>query len=192
VIASLPQPLRRGLALALLALLLAGLGGLVWLPFGIVRGQDAEILSLDERIAELEARLKQREQLLAERRLLERANVADRTLLEAATPALAGAELQRLLTDLVEAGQGQLDSAQVLETKDAAPFIEIAVRLSFTSPLDGLRSFLHAVEEHAPVLIVEQLNVSETLRYDSFDQAPTTVLSTLVQVKGWARARAPS
>jgi hypothetical protein len=192
MMASLPQHLRRALALALLALVLAALGGLVWLPFGMLRGQDAEILQLDGRIVELEARLKQREQLLAERRLLERASLADRTLIEAATPALAGAELQRLLTGLVEAGQGQLDSAQVLEAKDAAPFIEIGVRLSFTGHLDGLRSFLHAVEEHAPVLVVEQLNVSETLRYDSFDRPPTTVLSTLVEVKGWARARASS
>jgi hypothetical protein len=192
MIGSLPKPLRQAVALALLALLLAGAGGLVWLPFGILRGQDAAIVGLDERIAELEARLKQREQLLAERRLLERASSADRTLIEAATPALAGAALQRLLTALVEAGRSQLDSAQVLEARDAAPFIEIGVRLSFTGHLDGLRSFLHAVEEHAPVLVVEQLNISETLRYDSFDAPPATVLSTLVEVKGWARARASS
>jgi hypothetical protein len=189
MIGSLPQAVRRALALALLGLALATVGALVWLPFGILRHQDETIARLDERIADLEARLKVREQLLAERRLLERASRADRTLLEAPTAALAGAELQRILTGLVEAGHGKLESAQVLEAEEVPPFVEIAVRLSFTGQLDGLRSFLHAVEEHAPVLVVEQLNIVETLEFGSLDGPPKTVLSALVEVKGWTRSR---
>lgn len=192
MIAALSPAVRRALALGLLALALALLGGLVWLPFGILRGQDATIARLDERIADLEGRLKLREQLLAERRLLERASLADRTLIEAATPALAGAELQRVLTALVQAGGGKIESAQVLDAQETPPFVQIGVRLSFTGQLDGLRLFLHAVEEHAPVLVIDQLNVTETLQYDAIDTGPTSALSTVVEVRGWARAKAPS
>ena len=192
MIGGLSSSMRRALALAILAALLLGIGGLVWLPFAILQRQDSEIVRLDERMDELEARLRGREQLLAEQRLLERASQADQTLAQAGTPALAGAELQRVLTELVAAGGGALESVQVLEPAQRLPFMQISVRLSFTSSIEALRQFLYAVEDHAPVLLVHDLSITEAVAYDAMgDPLPSQLYST-VEIQAFTRAQAPS
>lgn len=193
MIGNLSRSMRRALALTILAALVMVIGGLVWLPFAILHGQDTEIARLDERTVELEARLRGREQLLAEQRLLERASQADQTLAQADTPALAGAELQRVLTELVAAGGGALESVQVLEPVQRLPFVQISIRLSFTSTIEALRQFLYAVERHAPVLLVHDLAITEAATYDaSGDPLPSQLYST-VEIQAFTRAtQAPS
>jgi general secretion pathway protein M len=192
MIGSLPAGVRRALALGILAALLLGAAGLVWLPFAVMDRQEAEIARLDQRARELEARQGTREQLLAEQQLLERASEADRTLVQADTPALAGAEMQRVLTGLVEAGGGDIESVQVLEPTLRAPFVQISIRLSFTGTIEGLRAFLYAVERHAPVLLVHDLAVTEAMIYgDDGEPRPSQLYST-VEVLAFARAQPPS
>ncbi|HET6469001.1 MAG TPA: type II secretion system protein GspM [Geminicoccaceae bacterium] len=188
MIAALPPSARRALALLILALVLAGAAALVWLPFAIVGAQDATLVRLDQRIAALEARLETREQLLAERRLLARSTELDQMLLVGATPALAGAELQRIVTGLIERG-GSVESVQALEPEERAPFVRIMLRASFTSTLVGLRGFLHAVEAHAPVLLVDSLSISEAASLPAGDGEEAR-LRAVVEVFGYARAPA--
>ena len=192
MIGSLSRSTRRALALSILAAALAGVGALIWLPFAVLHGQEAEIERLDTRTGELQERLRGREQLLAERRLLERASRADQTLAQADTPALAGAEMQRVLTGLVTAGGGALESVQVLEPIVRAPFVQISIRLSFTSSIEALRAFLYAVERHAPVLLVHDLTVTEAVGYDTNGEAMPAQLYSVVEVQAFARAQAPS
>jgi hypothetical protein len=187
MIPPVPPAGRRALALLVLLLLLAGAAALVWLPFGIVAGQDATLLQLDERIGAMEERLNTREQLLAERRLLARSTDLDRLLLTGATPALAGAELQRIVTGLVEPG-GSVESVQALEPEDHPPFTRIMLRVSFTSTLDGLRRFLHAVEANAPALLVDSLSLSEASGQIAGGDEPGARMRAVVQVFGYARA----
>lgn len=189
---SLSPALRRSLAILILLVLVGGVAMLVWLPFGILRQQTETLAGLAGQIDALEARVKQRDQLIAEQRLLERASEADQTLVQAQTPALAAAELQRELSDLVRQGGGTLDSVQVLEPAQIPPFVQITLRVSFTTEMTGLRSFLYAVEQHAPVLLVRNLSVSETMVYGDADSEGTPALSTVVEVMGYARANLPS
>ena len=192
MMANLSKSTRQALAVGILIAVLAAVAALVWLPFAVLRGQDAEIARLDGRTGELEERLRGREQLLAERRLLERASRADQTLAQADTPALAGAEMQRVLTGLVAAGGGSLESVQVLEPIARAPFVQISIRLSFTSTIEGLRAFLYAVERHAPVLLVHDLAVTEAVAYDPDGEPKPAQLYSIVEVQAFARAQAPS
>ena len=192
MIGNLPRNVRRLLALGILAAVIAAVGALVWLPLAVLRAQDAEIARLDVRAVELEARLRGREQLLAEQRLLERASRADQTLAQADTPALAGAELQRVLTGLVASGGGALESVQVLEPVPRLPFVQISIRLSFTSTIEALRAFLYAVERHAPVLLVHDLTVTEAAAYGITGELLPAQLYTTVEVQAFTRAQAPS
>jgi Tfp pilus assembly protein PilO len=192
VIGALSAGARRLLALGILAAVLAAAAALIWLPFAVLGRQQAEIARLDDRARELEERLRTREQLMAERRLLERASEADNTLMQAETPALAGAEMQRVVTGLVEAGAGAVESVQVLEPVVEAPFVRISVRISFTGTIEGLRAFLYAVERHAPVLMVHELTVTEAMLYDSSGVQKPAQLYATVEVLGFARAKAPS
>lgn len=192
MIGALSAGMRRALALGILAAVLAAATAAVWLPFAVLGRQQAEIGRLDSRARDLEQRLRTREQLMAERRLLERASEADNTLMQAETPALAGAEMQRVVTGLVEAGGGDLESVQVLEPVVEAPFVRISVRISFTSGIEGLRAFLYAVERHAPVLLVHELTVTEAAIYDSSGEPKPAQLYSTIEVMGFARAQAPS
>jgi hypothetical protein len=189
---SLPPLLRRSIAVGILVALVLGVLVLIWMPFGYLRDQTTQLADLGRHIDALEERVHQRDQLLSEQRLLQRANEADRTLLQAATPALAAAELQRELTDLVRRGGGTLDSVQVLEPVQVAPFVQVGLRVSFTAQLEGLRSVLYAVEQHAPVLLVRELSATETEIYNEDNSASKPALSTVIEVLGYARANATS
>lgn len=185
----LPAPLRRALAVLLLVVLLGGIGYVASLPFALLAEQEATLAQLARRAGDLERRLTTRDQLLAEQRLLERASDADQTLIQADTPALAAALLQRELSALVAQGGGSLESVQALAPVETPPFVRIPVRISFTGSVEGLRSFLYAVEQHAPVLLVDELQVAETYVYGEEDGTERRALATVVAVSGFARAR---
>lgn len=192
MIPELSPSFRRLMALLILAVLVVLAGYLAWLPVDALRRQEQTIAELRERAAQFEARLGTRDQMLAEQQLLQRASEADQTLVQGATPALVGAELQKTLTSLVEAGGGRLESVQVLDPVDEAPFVRIGLRLSFTSSLEGLRSFLYAVEQHAPVLLVEEITIYDAPQYDDSGLPRGNLLSTTVEIAGYARAQAAS
>lgn len=155
----LPPALRRAAALALLAGALAGVALLAWAPVRWIAHQEARLAALEARMAELRDRLAEREQLLAERRLLEAA-LGDETLfVRAATPALAAAELQGLVTAAIRARGGELRTVQVLEPAEAPPFLEVGLRLSLRTGLDGLVGLLHAIETNRPLLLVRSLQL---------------------------------
>ena len=185
----LPSWLRRGLAVLLLVLVLGGIGYLLALPFSILAAQEATLAQLARRAGDLEQRLSTRDQLLAEQRLLERASEADQTLIQADTPALAAALLQRELSALVAQGGGSLESVQALAPVETPPFVRIPVRISFTGSVEGLRSFLYAVEQHAPVLLVDELQVAETYLYGEEDGVERRALATVASVSGFARSQ---
>jgi general secretion pathway protein M len=188
-VSAVPASVRRLIAILILLALLAGVGFVASLPFSILARQDAELAQLGRQSDELDHRLGLREGLLDEQRLLERASEADQTLIQAETPALAAAELQRELSALVAQGGGMLESVQSLGPVDTPPFVKIPIRVSFTGSLEGLRTFLYAVEQHAPVLLVEELSVAETIIYREEDGAELPALSTVIELFGYARAK---
>lgn len=192
MIRDLSPSMRRLLALLILAVVVAGLGWLAWLPVDALRRQDRTIADLTTRTEQFRDRLGTREQMLAEQRLLQRASEADQTLVQGATPALVGAELQKVLSGLVQEGGGRLESVQVLEPVEEAPFVRIGLRLTFSSSIEGLRSFLYAVEQHAPVLLVEEMTIYEAPQYDDTGNLEGNQLSTTVEIAGYARAQAAS
>lgn len=186
---AIPPAIRRALAVLILLALVGALGFVASLPFSLLARQEATLAQLSRQSAELEQRLGLRDGLLAEQRLLERASEADQTLIQAETPALAAAELQRELSALVQQGGGSLESVQSLGPVDTPPFVKIPIRVSFTGSLEGLRSFLYAVEQHAPVLLVDELSIAETFIYREEDGAEQPALSTVIEVFGYARAK---
>ncbi|MFO1070584.1 MAG: type II secretion system protein GspM [Geminicoccaceae bacterium] len=192
MIRDLSPSMRRLLALLILALVVGVIGWLAWLPVDALRRQEQTIADLATRTEQFRERLGTREQMLAEQRLLQRASEADQTLVQGATPALVGAELQKVLSGLVQDGGGRLESVQVLEPVEEAPFVRIGLRLTFSSSIEGLRSFLYAVEQHAPVLLVEEMTIYEAPQYDDSGNLEANQLSTTVEIAGYARAQAAS
>lgn len=156
----LPARLRRAVAVGLLLALVGAVGLLAWLPIRWIAVQEQRLAALEARIGELRERIAEREQLQAERRLLE-AGLNDATLfVRAATPALAAAELQGLVSAAVRANGGEVLTVQVLEPSEAPPFVEVGLRLTLAAGLDSLVGLLHAIETSRPLLLVRSLRLS--------------------------------
>ena len=137
------------------------------------------------RIAELQARIPGREQLLAQERELQGALDTERTLLPGSTPAVAAAQLQGDLSGLAAAMGGEITTVQILEPEAAAPFARIGLRLSLSGDMATVRDFLYAVETREPMLIVRRmdLDVAAGHREPAAENPP---LAATFEVYGYA------
>jgi hypothetical protein len=185
MMAGLSPSARRFLALALLLVPFALSVLLVIVPLRMAERHSRALADLEAHIAGLEERLVAREQVLADLRQLERRNQLDTRLLDAETPALAGAALAGSLAAFLEEAGGWLDSTQVLEPEPAEPLMRIGVRLRGAFDLSGLRSFLHRIEGAEPLLTIEELSLSSEQNSDLIG-----LLLTEIYVVGYARAPA--
>lgn len=89
---------------------------------------------------------------------------------EASTPALAGAELQQKVQEIVNAAAGRLISTQLLpEQKDESP-PRVRIRAQIQGSTDTLTDVLYAIEEARPFLFVDQVSVRSSARADLPDR----------------------
>jgi general secretion pathway protein M len=85
---------------------------------------------------------------------------------EAPTPALAGAELQGKVQEIVTAAGGRLISTQLLpEAKDERPR-RVSIRAQIQGATDTLMDILYEIEQARPFLFVDQLSVRSSARAD--------------------------
>lgn len=184
MIESLSLRERRLVAIAMLLGLLGLLAALAWLPVAYMQRQEAELVAVERRIAELQRRLPVREGLLAQERLLARSGETEGMLLEGETAPIAAATLQGDLTALAAAMGGELTTVQILDPEQIEPFAEIGVRLTLAGDTATLRDFLYAVETHTPVLIVRTLDVA--LRGSDAASPEDPQLSASMEIVGYA------
>ncbi|MEZ5865177.1 MAG: type II secretion system protein GspM [Geminicoccaceae bacterium] len=179
---TLSPALSRWLAVLLLLVPLAGLAALVIVPARLAERQQAERDALEAHIARLEQRIVTREQVLAELRQLERQTEGDQRLLRVETPSVGGAALAGLLTEFFERSGGRLDRTQVLEPVVDDLVMRIGVQLRGTMEINGLRSLLHRIETHEPLLTVERIAIQ------GIDLGTSDILvDTDLTVVGYAR-----
>lgn len=183
MMARLSPSVRRFVAVALLLVPLALAALLVVLPLRTAERYTRALADLETHIASLEERLVGREQVLADLRQLERRSQLDTRLLDAETPALAGAALAGSLATFLEESGGWLDSTQVLEPVIAQPVMRIGVRLRGAMDVEGLRSFLHRIESAEPLLTVEGIALNSEQSADLIG-----LLLTEIYVVGYTRA----
>jgi general secretion pathway protein M len=81
---------------------------------------------------------------------------------DAATPALAGAQLQRDVQEMVRDAGGRPISAQVLpvDAEETPPRIRVRIQMQGTT--DQLLEVLYRVEEARPFLFVDQMSIRST------------------------------
>jgi len=89
---------------------------------------------------------------------------------DAATPALAGAGLQRKIQDIVSGADGRLISTQLLpEQKDEQP-PRVRIRTQLQGSTETLLSVLYEIEQSRPFLFVDQVSVRSSARPDASRQ----------------------
>ncbi|BCX82425.1 general secretion pathway protein M [Methylomarinovum caldicuralii] len=151
---------QRVLAVLLLLLPLVLLYGLVIAPYLKI------LVDNRERIEDLRFQLQRLQRTAAKAPLweqqlqaLQQDPATRRHYLQGATPALASAELQKRLGEIVRAAGGELTSTQVLGTKEEDGFTRISVRARFTVSSRQLQEILQEIEANPPYLLVDRLTV---------------------------------
>jgi hypothetical protein len=179
---------RRAIAILSLLGAVAVLAAPAWLPaLYWVQGERA-LAAIERENARLRDAAGERTALEAE---LERLRSSGATgLLSGATPALAGSRLQGLLVELARTTGGSVESAQALPPRPLDEYVEIGLRLVFTTTHRGLRDLLHAIETGPPSLLVAELQVVPR-RDGPRDDAPDTLRVSLVATGLMAGESAP-
>ncbi|MCX7086486.1 MAG: type II secretion system protein GspM [Methylococcales bacterium] len=78
---------------------------------------------------------------------------------EQSSPALASAELQAFIKNIIVSAGGVLESTQVLPQVEEDDLIHIAVNVRLTGDIPLLRSILYQIETTKPLKLVEELDL---------------------------------
>jgi general secretion pathway protein M len=158
---ALSPPVRRILALAILALVIVLPYQLAIRPvidrFAAVDGDIAEQQGLLERYGKLAAQL---DTLRSRLESIKRYGGHADDYLSGSSEAIVGADLQNRLNKLVTDAGGKLTSSQVLPSTEEGGFHELTVRVRLTTEIDGLRRILYQLETERPLLFVDNIDIS--------------------------------
>ena len=158
----LPEGTRgKALAVSIGVLMLGAVFAVFVMP--LLELYEANAQTLEDRRAVLSRYERSAAALPRLRESKQGASPSDGTLLLAgATDALAAADLQSTLKDLVETGGATLESAQTLPPEALANYRRVGVRVSFSGGLELLTTVLLGVETAKPVLSVGSLEINSS------------------------------
>jgi general secretion pathway protein M len=176
---ALPRPFRRALAVGLVLFALGLAAVAAFVPFARMAAVAAEIAAASQQIAQQERLLR-----AAARRPV---NIQRDLLLSGETSGMAGAELQRVISDLARQNGMSLRSAHVAAPKRELDLIVIGVDVSLQGHTEGLRSFLHAIETGTPVLFIETLSIKSVSPYQPVQQP--MALDVTLRVRGYGASK---
>jgi general secretion pathway protein M len=83
---------------------------------------------------------------------------------DAPTAALAGADLQRRLQDIVQAAAGRLISTQLLPSPSGEEPPRVRIRTQLQGTVETLLDVLLEIEQARPLLFIDQVSVRSTAR----------------------------
>lgn len=145
---------RRGAFIALaagIALIAIAIG----LPaFMLFSAQAADIRDSENQIAAYQAEVAQRPELEARLHALQQSAQSVPGLLAGQSAALAQAQLQSDMKQLIERNGGALLSAQLLPPVDHNGFDVVSIAYDMTLPLSRIRTLMYAVETHTPFYFI--------------------------------------
>jgi hypothetical protein len=96
-------------------------------------------------------RLKTLHNLLAE---------ANKQMLAGGNPAVAAADLQEILKNLIKASGAQSLAIKVLPPKERGPYQEVPILVQLTANIEQLLNILYQLEHNQKLLVVTELNIN--------------------------------
>jgi type II secretory pathway component PulM len=85
---------------------------------------------------------------------------AEGQFLTGANPAVASAELQEILKNLAKEHGVQMTSANVLQTREAGPYLEVPVQVQLTATINQLVTLLYHLEHQRKLLFIPDLDIN--------------------------------
>ena len=181
----------RFLALGLLLLGFALLGAIAAVPHIRLASIETQIASKRPILSKLRANLARHPQLKQENQQLLSSDKKTKLLLPGAVTGVAGANLQKLLVDLVKKHGGQANSFQVLPPEEESNLIKISMSLALRVNTTGLRNILFALETSTPLIFVDDITINAN-RFAIARPGQITLLSVNMQVSGFIARKGKS
>jgi len=159
VIARMPPPQRRALAIGLAVLAVVVVLGVLLVPVWLLHTR------YDEAIASLEDRLARYRRVSAQapeyRKALEQVRAKDgrRFFLKNTAANLAGVELQEIVRSAIESNGGRITTSQNQATRDEGHYKVVGVTFQFFATTPNLQRILYSLETQQPYLVVDTLTL---------------------------------
>ena len=185
---------------------LALIVGIGWPWLERVSDLDGEIESLTDQTARYHRLLQTLPGLQAELEQVRSNEDVKAFYFDAKTPALAGAQLQREVQEMVKTSGGRLVSTQILPPPQEELPPRVRVRAQIQGKTDALLDLLYQIEQARPFLFVDQISVRSTSRrtsgarstrlrgrqrHRSVRRQPQGQLTVRLDVFGYALGEAP-
>lgn len=150
--------LQRLVALGLLTTVVLLLGAAIVVPYlSVVARYDNSLGRMTEKLAAYRIIAQQGGAIRAQQQALLRAERSRGYYLTGNKPALAAAELQRRVKQVIEQHAGTVVSSQVMGEKNEQGMRQIAVRVTLRMGIEPFAKVLHTLESQAPLLLFENV-----------------------------------
>ena len=151
---------QRLTALAALVGAMLLLSGLLLLPYlAIVGSYDGQLQAISDKLHRYRTSVQQMTNIQEQQRRLQRIERATGYSLGGDRPALAAAELQRRVKQVIEQQGGAVVSSQVLGEKTERGMQQITVRVTMRAGIEALGKILHGLESQPPVLMFDNVHI---------------------------------
>lgn len=154
----LSAPQRKIVALLILALLIIIVVGMVALPYGaILSSYDSKLQRLNERLDMQRAIVRDGEKARGQQRILDRLEATNGFFLTSDKPALASAELQKRVKQVIEQSGGTVVSSQMLGDKSRQGVDQVVLRVQMRCGVEELQKVFHTLEAQSPIVLLDNI-----------------------------------
>jgi general secretion pathway protein M len=150
---------NASLPLAILAAVVVALSLVAAAPYLLLREIDQEVSTGELALVQLRQEIASESNMRKENLDLVALGQQGALLLDGDTAGIAGANLQKLISDIVLENGGASSSLQLLATSEDGSLVRIGLRLSISVGIDGLRDIVHGIETGNPLLFIDDLSV---------------------------------
>lgn len=147
--------LAAGLTLAVLAVM----GAVAAAPLIESSRLAAKITENRDALKLLRTRTENEASLREDNQSLVASGQAASLLIEGETTGIAGANLQKLMNDIVLQNGAKALSLQILRPTEDKELVRIGMSLTIEADIDGLRAIVHAIESRTPLIFIENIAV---------------------------------
>lgn len=165
---------RRLLALAILVLALGAVFSVTLVPVLLAnRHYQDSIAGLESRLQRLQRAAAIGDTLQSQYEQLKGSQTTDAQYLKSNSPALAAAELQRLVKRILVAKNAEVVSTQILTTRQEEGFDRVSLKVRIRGELENIVQAFHVIETGEPFVFLDNVSVRASRGRRLRGQTPT-------------------
>lgn len=154
----------RRVAVAILVVVVLGVLGITVVPaWSAYVSRQATLDGLVERLHRYEQLARRDQALLPRYQALRRSQMTAGNYLKSGTEAVAGAELQRRITEIAAANEAQIVSTRILPATNKTGFVRIAIKVRMRGSLPAILASLYDIESDEVFMFLDNTSVRDRM-----------------------------